>query len=234
MKKKIIKLKSQITAIILCGGKGNRLRPITKFIPKPLVKIKNKEILFYIIKHLFFYNIKDCILAGGYKSNLLQKYAKNKKVSVINTGLNADIIQRIKKIIPYCKNMVLVCYGDTLLDIDLNRYLKFFLKDKEKISIASYNLKTNFGILNINNNNQVTSFIEKPKSDNWINVGYLLLQKKDLILLTKFKTFKKALEYLGCNQKLRAFKHDGMHITINSVSDLEEAKKNIHFFNKYE
>ena len=96
MKKKIIKLKSQITAIILCGGKGNRLRPITKFIPKPLVKIKNKEILFYIIKHLFFYNIKDCILAGGYKSNLLQKYAKNKKVSVINTGLNADIIQRIK------------------------------------------------------------------------------------------------------------------------------------------
>ena len=75
---KIIDFKKNTTAIILCGGKGQRLRPITNNIPKPLVKIKGKEILKYIIRHILFYKIKDCIILGGYKKNSIQFFLKKK------------------------------------------------------------------------------------------------------------------------------------------------------------
>ena len=63
----ISKIKDNLSTIILCGGRGKRLYPLTKNIPKPLIKIKNKEILRYILDHLFNYKIKNVILATGYK-----------------------------------------------------------------------------------------------------------------------------------------------------------------------
>ena len=72
-----MKYQKNIYAIILCGGKGLRLRPITKDIPKPLIKIGEKPILFYIIKHLLKYKIKNFIIATGYKSKKIEDFMIN-------------------------------------------------------------------------------------------------------------------------------------------------------------
>ena len=68
------KFKDNLTAIILCGGKGTRLYPLTKNTPKPLIKIKNKEILKYILDHLFKARINNIILATGYKHKSFKNF----------------------------------------------------------------------------------------------------------------------------------------------------------------
>ena len=171
----ISNFKKELTVVILCGGKGLRLRPLTKELPKPLIKINEKSILENIIKYFLDYKIKNFIIATGYKSELIDEFIKKKfkkyNIKTIYTGLNSDIIKRLKKSSEYSKKYFLVCYGDTMVNIDLNKYIKFYLNNIKKILVASYQLKSGFGILDIVKNNDVVDFKEKPILDIWFNVG---------------------------------------------------------------
>ena len=70
------KIKRKVTAVILCGGKGLRLRPLTNKIPKPLIKINGEEILSYIIKHILSYNIDNLLILTGYKQEKIKTFIK--------------------------------------------------------------------------------------------------------------------------------------------------------------
>ena len=141
----ISKIKNSLSVIILCGGKGQRLRPLTEKIPKPLIKIKNKTIIEYIINHFLKYKIKNIIIATGYKHKLLKQFInkkyKNKKIRILDTGLKTEIIKRVEKISNHLNNNVILCYGDTLVDINLNKLIQFYLRDKNKFVVSSYELK---------------------------------------------------------------------------------------------
>ena len=127
----ITEFKNNLSVLILCGGKGLRLRPLTKDLPKPLVKINEKSILENIIQYFIKYKVTNFIIATGYKSKLIDKFFKNKfqkkKIKIVYTGLNSDIVTRLEKSTEYSKNFLLVCYGDTMIDINLNKYIKFYL-----------------------------------------------------------------------------------------------------------
>ena len=92
MNKKILDFKKNLTILILCGGKGLRLRPVTKDTPKPLIKIKNKSILENIIDYFLKFKIDDFIIATGYKHRVIEKFIRKKykklKIKSINTGVN--------------------------------------------------------------------------------------------------------------------------------------------------
>ena len=75
-KDKILDFKKKLTILILCGGKGLRLRPLTKDLPKPLIKVKNKSILENIISYFLNYKVEDIIVATGYKHNLINQFIK--------------------------------------------------------------------------------------------------------------------------------------------------------------
>ncbi len=201
MNKKILDFKKNLTILILCGGKGLRLRPVTKDTPKPLIKIKNKSILENIIDYFLKFKIDDFIIATGYKHNIIDKFIKKKykKINIksVNTGLNSDIITRIKKTSKYSKKYLLVCYGDTLIDVDLNKYILFYLSNKKKITVASYQLESSFGIFDIKNQNQVVDFNEKPSLKIWFNVGYFIFNQNDFNIFTKFKKFKDFLKFIS-------------------------------------
>ena len=230
----ISKIKNSLSVIILCGGEGQRLRPLTEKVPKPLIKIKNKTIIEYIINHFYKYKIKNIIIATGYKHKLLKQFInkkyKNQKIKVFDTGVKTEIIKRISKISKYLSDNVVVCYGDTLVDIDLNKLVKFYLKDKKKLIVSSYELKSSFGILDMNHKNIVTHFREKPNLGMWFNVGYFVFSKKYLKILKNFKKFENFLFYLAKKKYMKAFKHTGKHITVNTFSELEEAKLQIKKF----
>ena len=90
--------------LLLCGGEGTRLYPLTKKIPKPLVKIKNKTIIDHIIAHLCKYNLNEYLICSGYKSAMIEEHfynIKSIKTEIINSG-RVDILQRIKD----CKRML--------------------------------------------------------------------------------------------------------------------------------
>ena len=225
--------KNELSVLILCGGKGLRLRPLTNDLPKPLIKINNKSILENIILYFIKYKIKNFIIATGYKNklinNFIKKKFKNLDVKIIYTGLNSDIIGRIQKSSKSSKKNLLVCYGDTMIDIDLNKYFKLYLSNTKKISMVCYQLKSSFGILDIKNNIEVINFREKPKLDIWFNVGYFIFSQEKFKYFKKFKQFKDLLIFLAQKKIMNTYR--GNHITINTLAELEKAKQQIKKFN---
>ena len=230
----IKQFKKKLTVIVLCGGQGQRLRPLTSDIPKPLIKIKSKALLEYIINHLLKFKIKNIVVASGYKNHLIKKFVSNKyknKIEVINTGVKTDIITRIKKITEKKEGHFLICYGDTLVDINIDKLAKFYLLNKNKIILSSYELKSSFGIVNINKkNNTVLRFEEKPSLGAWFNIGYIIFSKKYFSMLLKFKKFEFFLNFCAKKKLMKSFKHLGKHITINTITELENAKSQIKKF----
>ena len=231
----IKKFKNNLSILILCGGKGLRLRPLTNDLPKPLVKINKKSILENIIHYFIKYRITNFIIATGYKNKLidsfLNKKFKNKNIKIVYTGLNSDIVNRLKKTAEYSNKYFLVCYGDTMVDINLNKYIKFYLSNIDKITMASYQLKSSFGILDIAKNNDVKDFKEKPILDIWFNVGYFIFSSDKFKYFKQFKRFKNLLEFLARKKLMKTYKHRGNHITVNTLEELEKAKQQIKKFN---
>ena len=231
MNTNVSKFKKNLTVIILCGGKGQRLKPLTIETPKPLIKIKNKTILEHIINHLLKYNIKNIVIAAGYKNQLIKKFISKKykkKIDVINTAIKTDILMRIRKIMNKRKGEFLICYGDTLADININKLIKFYMSNNKKIILSSFELRSSFGILNINkNDNSVNSFAEKPGIDIWFNIGYIIFSQKFSKILSSFKKFENFLYFCSKNNMMKSYKHFGRHITINTITELVNAKSQI-------
>ena len=228
---KINFFKNNLTTIILCGGKGKRLFPLTKNLPKPLIKINGKEILSFILKNHQKYSLNDTILATGYKHNDFKKFKKKNnskfQLRLVNSGVNNDIIKRIIKCEKFCKKYIMVCYGDTIVDINLDKLINFFLSNKNRIILSSYNLKSQFGLMKITKSGNVKSFEEKPNLNFFFNIGYFIFEKESLKKMKRFKSFKEFLENKNTLKKFKSFIHTGNHITVNTLNELNEAKKRL-------
>ncbi len=228
-------LKNNLTTIILCGGKGKRLFPLTKSLPKPLIKINGKEILTYILKNQLKYNLNDIIIATGYKHKYFKEYQNRNKnyfsLKLINTNVEADIIERIIKCEKYCKEYVMVCYGDTIADINLDKLIRFFSANKDNIILSSYNLKSQFGLMKIAKSGKVKSFQEKPNLNLFFNIGYFIFKKDKIKYMKFFRSFKKFLENKTSLKIFKSFIHKGNHITVNTLHELNDAKKKLKYIN---
>ena len=138
--------------LLLCGGEGTRLHPLTKKIPKPLVKIKNKTIIDHIIEHLSKSGLKNFLICSGYKSSMISRHFSRNNLTnakIINSG-KADILQRILD----CKSMInsqfMVCYGDTIANVNIKKLYAFHKSHSGIATICSYQLKQNFWIIKKN------------------------------------------------------------------------------------
>lgn len=232
----MIKKIRTLKACVLCGGKGERLRPLTKNLPKPLIKINNKAILSHIVDHLKSNNINDILIATGFKHNLIKNFFKKKhnssSIKIIKTGIKKDIIERIRSTLKYVNGDLLICYGDTLTNINISELYKFHRKKNFLATISCYQLKTQFGIVDINKKNFITSYKEKPSLDLWYNIGYIILSKKILPKLKKFNKFQSFLSYLVKNKLAGSFRHKGLHVTVNTIKELDEAEKTLSQFDR--
>tara|TARA_B100000427_G_scaffold137194_1_gene114056 strand:+ start:115 stop:795 length:681 start_codon:yes stop_codon:yes gene_type:complete len=218
--------------LLLCGGKGTRLHPLTKTIPKPLVKIKDQTIIDYIIKHLHNSGLNKFLICSGYKSEMIENHINNYKIinaKIINSG-KVDILQRILD----CKNMIndkfMVCYGDTIANINIEKLNKFHKSHSGIATICSYQLKQNFGIIKNNNNKQVISFIEKPEYKDNINIGYFVFDIDVFDHIQFAKNWLDLIRILIEKKQLFSFEHDGVHITINTLDELASAEKSIELY----
>ena len=222
---------NDIKIIILCGGRGSRLKPLTNSTPKPLIKVNNKEILKYIIENLIKQNFRNICLATGYKSEKFKKFVKKNNfdanINIVNSG-QTDIINRIKSCIVGYKGEFIVLYGDTISDVNISKLIKFSNKfSKNKITITAWSPNVKFGILKFDLNNNLKKFIEKPKKFFWINIGYIHFKSINNKSINKFKYWENFLYSLTENNSVKIYKHYGKHITINSIDELNISKKEI-------
>ena len=215
-------------AIILAGGLGKRLSPITDYVPKSLIPIKNIPIIEWQIKYLKKFGVNEVIICTGYKTNMIENYLSMKnigikiKFSVEKTPLGTGgAIKMAGKMINDKSFFVII--GDVLTNIDLRKLLK------KPNSIASIELRTKFGTLETNGN-KILKFREKKEISNlWMNAGVYYLQKETLKDLPNKGDIEKTLfpEYAK-KGKLNTIKFKKIKwFSIDSIKDIEECSLEI-------
>tara|TARA_B100001113_G_scaffold28877_1_gene20796 strand:+ start:35 stop:715 length:681 start_codon:yes stop_codon:yes gene_type:complete len=218
------------SVIILCGGKGMRLRPLTDKIPKPLVEINNAPILSYIIKHLQKYNFNKYIIATGYKSEKISSFMSenfsNINYTIIDSG-DTDILTRVKDGMNQISGTFMLCYGDTISDINIDDLYNFHEKKNDMITISSYPINIPFGVMKLGSHGIVEEFTEKPTLDAVINIGYYLFNTSHRKLINSKENIIELISTLIQDKNLQCYQHKGVHITINTLSELDNANENI-------
>ena len=220
--------------VILAGGFGTRLSEYTKTVPKPMVKIKGKPLIYYVMKSYVRYGFKNFIIALGYKGNVIKKYFRRNNfkwnVKLINTGPKTMTGGRLKRLSNYLKNETfMMTYGDGVSNVNLKQLLKFHRKNKKMITLTAVRPPARFGVIKVKGN-IVSYFKEKSKVDEgWINGGFFVIEPKFLNYIKNDKTYleKEPLEKACKKKQLVAFKHSGFWQCVDTNRDLQKLKKGL-------
>ncbi len=199
--------------VILCGGEGTRLRELTDYIPKPLVEIGGKPILWHIMKIYSHYGWNDFVLCLGHKGDLIEDYLKKNReegwnITFADTGLNTNTGGRIKKIERYIDDeLFFATYGDGLADIDLDALLRFHKAGKKMATITCVNPPSQFGAVEISGDDSITYFREKPSTSQWINGGFFVFARAVFDLVRENDVLEKEpFEALVRKKQMAAYK----------------------------
>ena len=220
--------------VILAGGLGSRLSEYTKILPKPMVKILNTPIIVRIINYYNKFGYNDFIIAGGYKSKIIENYFKKNlkhlKIKVVNTGKKTMTGGRIKKLKKILNNKrFLLTYGDGLCNVNIKNLVKFHVKNKNIVTLTAVRPPARFGGIKISKS-KVKYFKEKSNLDEgWINGGFFVMESKFLEFIKSDKTFleKEPLENASKKKELIAYKHRGFWQCMDTKRDKDILEKTL-------
>ena len=234
--------------IILAGGFGTRLGEYTDAIPKPMVPVGGRPILWHIMQHFSSYGHKDFYLALGYKSQVVKEYFLNYKafnvdftvdlksgaitphqldeedwrVTLVDTGLKTMTGGRVKRMQSYIgKEPFLLTYGDGVANVDLDALVSFHLKHGKLVTVTAVRPTARFGELELDGD-KVTKFQEKPQVDEgWINGGFFVIDPGFFELIDGDHTIleERPLEKAAQYGELIAFQHHGFWQCMDTKRD---------------
>ena len=218
--------------VILAGGYGTRISEYTKKIPKPMVMINKKPIILHIMEHYAKYGFNDFVIALGYKGSVIKNFFKknnfNWNINLIETGLKTMTggrLKRLKKILG--NERFFMTYGDGISDLNLDKLLKFHIKNKKLITLTAVRPPARFGAIKLSGN-KVKLFKEKHKiHEGWINGGFFVIEPSFIKYIKNDDTFleKEPLESAGKKGQLYAFKHNGFWQCMDTKRDKEYIEK---------
>ena len=213
-------------AVILAGGYGTRISEESDRIPKPLIEIGEKPILWHIMKIYSAYKIDDFVICLGYKGEKIKEYfeqfdSKLWNIQLIDTGLDTMTGGRLKRIQDKIDNTFCMTYGDGVSDVNLNNLLTFHKEKKSLATLTAIHPPERFGVLNLSGD-YVTEFHEKHTGESsWINGGFFVFEPEIFDYLQNDSTVleRSPLETLAKEQKLAAFKHNGFWHPMDTLRD---------------
>lgn len=236
--------------LLLAGGFGTRLSEETDIRPKPMVEVGGKPILWHIMKTYSHYGFNEFVILLGYKGYYIKEYFANYflhqsdvtidmtnnkmeihnnssepwKVTLLDTGLDSMTGGRIKRAQNFIGNEpFMLTYGDGIADIDINKLVQFHKSHGKLLTMTSAQPDGRFGALEIDDNNQVKEFKEKPKGDgSWINAGYFVCEPKvfDYILDGDSTVFEQEpLKNLAKDGEIFTYKHHNFWMPMDTLRD---------------
>ena len=237
--------------VILAGGFGTRIGEETEFLPKPMINIGTKPILWHIMKIYSHWGHNEFIICGGYKQHIIKEFftnyvisnsdvtfdfqGENKiqihknfsepwKVTVVNTGYDTLTAGRIKKIQPYTNGeSFLLTYGDGVCTVDVNDVIKFHESHGKICTITAVKTEGRFGAITLEDE-KVLSFREKSKEDvPFINGGFMVMRPEIFDYIQgNFMLEKEPFDKLIAADELRAYKYNGFWKCMDTIRDKRE------------
>jgi len=234
--------------IVLAGGLGTRLSEYTETIPKPMVSIGGRPILWHIMRTYARFGHKDFYLALGYRAEIIKEYflhyrslnadfsvdlatgavtphqvdAADWRVTLVHTGLESMTGGRVKRLQPFIgAETCLLTYGDGVADIDLERLVAFHRSHGKLVTVTAVHPGARFGELEMQGD-RVASFQEKPQtSQGWINGGFFVIEPGFFELIAGDATIleREPLERAAQMGELMAFRHHGFWQCMDTKRD---------------
>jgi len=236
--------------LLLAGGFGTRLSEETDIKPKPMLEIGGKPILWHIMKTYSQYGFNEFVVLLGYKGYYIKEYFANYfmhqsdvtldmsngsmeihnnssepwKVTLLDTGLHSMTGGRIKRAQDFVGDeSFMLTYGDGVADINIEELVKFHKSHEKAMTMTSAQPNGRFGALNIDKNDQIMEFKEKPKGDgSWINAGYFVCEPKvfDYILDGDCTIFEQEpLKNLAKDGEIFTYKHHDFWMPMDTLRD---------------
>tara|TARA_B100001123_G_scaffold348779_1_gene398412 strand:- start:254 stop:949 length:696 start_codon:yes stop_codon:yes gene_type:complete len=218
--------------ILLAGGFGSRLSEYTDNIPKPMVEIGGKPMLFHIMDLYAKYGHTNFFIALGYKGNIIKKYfskiSKSWSINLIDTGeetMTGGRVKRLQKLIG--NETCMLTYGDGLADINLDSLLNFHKKHGKLVTVSAVRPPARFGAIKLNGD-RVTSFKEKSYlGEGWINGGFFVIEPGFFDFINGDNTYleREPLEKAAHKGELFAYKHNGFWQCMDTKRDKENLEE---------
>ena len=234
--------------VILAGGFGTRISEESQLIPKPMIEIGGKPILWHIMKEYSHFGYNDFIICAGYKQHVIKSYfadytlhnsdvtfdfqGENRirvhnnfsepwKVTVVDTGYDSLTGKRIKLIQPYIDgDNFFLTYGDGVSDVNIKELLKFHEAHGKICTITAVKPDSRFGYIDFDGD-KVLAFREKSKEDvGWINGGYMVLNAKLFDYLDgNFMLEQEPMRKLTAAGEVMAYRHEGFWQCMDTLRD---------------
>lgn len=242
-----------VKVVILCGGKGLRMRGLEENIPKALARVNGKPIIWHIMKLYSQYGYNEFILPLGYQGEKIKEYFIEYKwkesdlelvlnennpiplnniedwsITFADTGLETMTGARIKNIEKYVDDDIfLLTYGDGLSDINIDKLIQFHKEKGKTVTLTGIRKQSQYGILELENG-IATKFVEKPEMNSIINGGFFVCNRDFFRYLSddpQCVLEENPLKNLIKDEELAIYEHDGLWMSIDTPKDLVEANK---------
>ncbi len=219
---------SKPPVVILCGGRGTRLQEHTREIPKPLVEIGGRPILWHVIQLYALQGFRRFLLATGYRGELIEQFVLATEwpggvsVECEDTGAHTPTGGRIKLLEDMLSGEESFCatYADGVADIDLDALLAFHGAHTATATMTVVRPHLQFGVTELDGDGRVTGFREKPRSEHWINGGFLCLRHDALGYLARDSVLEREpLQRMAAAGELRAYRHHGFWECMDTYKD---------------
>jgi len=244
-----------LKVILFCGGAGMRLRGYSDEVPKPMVQIGTRPILWHVMKYYAHFGHKDFVLCLGYKGNVIKDYflhydesASNdfvwsqggKKIQFLNrdiddwsitfveTGANATIGERLKAVEPYLQNeeMFLANYSDGVSDVPLPALIHAFEESECTASLLLVQPTASFDIVSVGQKGLVGNICQLSRSDIWINGGFFILRKEIFNYIHPGdELVREPFQRLIEKQALMAYKYSGFWQCMDTFKDKQHLEE---------
>ena len=237
--------------VILAGGFGTRLAEYTDLIPKPMVTVGGRPILWHIMQHYARFGHKDFVLALGYKAEVVKEYflnyrtlssdfhldlgsgavtplssaAPDWRITLVDTGANSMTGGRVKRLEKFVAGETfMLTYGDGVSDVDIGALVAFHRAHGKIATLTTVRPVSRFGVVHLDRAGHVEGFHEKPVGDGWINAGFFVFDRRvfDYLDGDACVLEQAPMRRLAEDGQLMAFRHDGFFFAMDTYREYQQ------------